>query len=566
VGHNWFRATGPAPVDVLVLGAGSAGMAAAAAALGLTSVPEPLSEAVRGPTQGPTQGPTPGPVPEPVPGPEPTPGPGSQRPAWGAVAGVTDTGGARVVLVDGSPPGRGGWGPHAAVFALAAAAIRGAGWEQARHQLQEARRAAQTRHEARLDALRKAAGGRLDIRRGRARFTGAARVLVDPEGVVGEGPVEVRARRVVVATGSHPALPEATGLGETRYVTVADLDLLLEEDPAPKSVVVLGGGGSGCAAAQALARLGVAVTLVEAEPRLLPREDPEVAGAVTRVLVDDGVRVAAGTEVATLAPTLDGGAWVGAPDGGDLAAERLVLATGWRPATGALQAALGGVPLTPEGAVAVDDRMVSGSGEVLAAGSVTGDRPHPEGAAAAGRVAAANALARRPRTRRARIPVPYLTCTDPPVATVGSTVVAASGTSRTVGTVGGAGASGGDGAGRSDGVAVGQARVDVPGGGGTSGDGRGGGRGGGGGVPGTVLARVVTAGVEGRGARGPRMLGATVVGRGAAEAIAVPALMLRLGLPPEALRDLIGAGGPGSVALRRAAESVRPVAGPAAAG
>ena len=537
-----FRATGPAPVGLLVLGAGWAGTAAAATVLGFDVDAD--GRVV--------------PVPD----------------------GAAGTGSLRVVLVDGAPVGRGGWDGRAAVAVLAAAAATGADWAGARRQLLDARREAQTRHSARLAALREAAGERLTVVAGRARFVGPSRTLVEPRGAVGSRPVELRGRRVLVATGSLPALPEATGLGETRYVTVSELDLLLEEEDTPSSVAVIGAGSSGCATAQALARLGVAVTLVEAAPRVLPREDRDVAAAVERGLRGDGVRVVVSSAVATLAPTLDGGAWFGAREGGDIAAERLVLATGWHPATGGLQAPLGGVPLTPGGAVPVDDRLVAVTGGVLAAGSVTGGRPHREEATAMGRLAGANAGVRKPRLRRSGAAAPYLTCTDPPVARVGLSAREASGASGVA--VGRAGAEAGTGAGgRARAAAADRDPVGTGGRPGASVETQDGARPGthpgtpsgewpaapagpaNGAPPGVgdgpepLLVRVVTAPDPGRSRGGDLLLGVTVVGPGAAELIALPALALQAGLPASNLRRLVDAGASGTAALRRALGAVR---------
>jgi NADPH-dependent 2,4-dienoyl-CoA reductase/sulfur reductase-like enzyme len=95
---------------------------------------------------------------------------------------------------------------------------------------------------------------------------------------------------------------------------------------------VLGGGATGCELAQVFARAGAAVTLVEAGPRLLADVDPAAAALVAGALAADGVRVLVGTRAEKLAPTLDGGAWIGATT--DVAAACLVLATGWSPGSG----------------------------------------------------------------------------------------------------------------------------------------------------------------------------------------------------------------------------------------
>jgi pyruvate/2-oxoglutarate dehydrogenase complex dihydrolipoamide dehydrogenase (E3) component len=90
-----------------------------------------------------------------------------------------------------------------------------------------------------------------------------------------------------------PAIP---GIGESGFLTSETLwDALSAMDAAPARVVVLGGGPIGVELAQALARLGSAVVLVESLPRLLAREDAEAAGLVAASLRADGVEVLTGT-------------------------------------------------------------------------------------------------------------------------------------------------------------------------------------------------------------------------------------------------------------------------------
>jgi pyruvate/2-oxoglutarate dehydrogenase complex dihydrolipoamide dehydrogenase (E3) component len=455
-----------------VLGAGRAGIAAAVAALGLRI------------------------------GPGGVPTPSGDDPGR--------NGDVQVVLVDGAPVGRAGWGGRIPLSVLAAAVAEGVDWERARRMLLDERRQAQPRHDALLAQLREASGGRLTVVPGRARFVGHGRVLVRPRGTVGDRQVELRGRRIVVATGSTAARPRARGLDEIRYVTTGELDLLFEEEEPPASVAVIGAGASGCAIAQLLARLGIQVTVVEAADRVLPREDPEVAEVVAEALRRDGVRVMRSLEVTTFAPTLDGGAWFGTQDGGDIAAERLVVATGWRPDTEGLSPERAGVPVTHGGAVVVDGRLSAGS--VFAAGSATGSRPHPLQAVAMGRVAGGNAVRRRSRARWEGGFAPHASLTDPVVVRVGT------------GLIGGVGAR------------RGSAR---------SGDGREG-----------LFVSVRTADGTGRSRAAQRLMGVTAVGPGAEDLIAVPTLALRAGVPVDRLRKLVVTEGSGVGVLQRALGSL----------
>ena len=96
------------------------------------------------------------------------------------------------------------------------------------------------------------------------------------------------ARSIVLATGSTPVVPPLPGLADVGYLTSDTLWGLRE---LPQRLVVLGGGPIGCELAQAFARLGSAVTLVEALPRLLSREDADVSAFAQAALERDGVQV-----------------------------------------------------------------------------------------------------------------------------------------------------------------------------------------------------------------------------------------------------------------------------------
>jgi pyruvate/2-oxoglutarate dehydrogenase complex dihydrolipoamide dehydrogenase (E3) component/uncharacterized membrane protein YdjX (TVP38/TMEM64 family) len=99
-------------------------------------------------------------------------------------------------------------------------------------------------------------------------------------------------RSIVIAAGARPMVPPLPGLDDVGYVTSDTLwDRFGQMDAAPGRVVVLGGGPIGCELAQALGRLGSAVTQIEMGPRLMPREDAEVSDMVRAALAHDGVEV-----------------------------------------------------------------------------------------------------------------------------------------------------------------------------------------------------------------------------------------------------------------------------------
>jgi pyruvate/2-oxoglutarate dehydrogenase complex dihydrolipoamide dehydrogenase (E3) component len=95
-------------------------------------------------------------------------------------------------------------------------------------------------------------------------------------------------RAIVIAAGSSPVVPPLPGLSTAECLTS---DTIWDMSKLPERLVVLGGGAIGCELAQALARFGAAVTMVEMADRILLREDPDAAAAVASALEKDGVRL-----------------------------------------------------------------------------------------------------------------------------------------------------------------------------------------------------------------------------------------------------------------------------------
>ena len=120
--------------------------------------------------------------------------------------------------------------------------------------------------------------------------------IVDPWTVElrrsGQAPERISARSIILATGSQARVPEIAGLQDSGYVTSDTLWEALEQSAMlPRRIAIVGGGPVGCELAQAFARLGAQVSLVEAAPALLVREDAEVSALVQSALSADGVRV-----------------------------------------------------------------------------------------------------------------------------------------------------------------------------------------------------------------------------------------------------------------------------------
>jgi pyruvate/2-oxoglutarate dehydrogenase complex dihydrolipoamide dehydrogenase (E3) component len=185
----------------------------------------------------------------------------------------------------------------------------------------------------------------ITLYRGQARLDGERRVRVGDE-------VLVARRAVVIAAGSGAAIPPVPGLREiapwtNRQATTAE--------SVPKRLTVLGGGAVGCELAQAWASLGAKVTLVEAEPAVLPTEEPFAGEELAAALRDHGVDLRLGAK-ATEASRAERGEFTLTLAGGDtIASDELLVAVGRTPHTDDL--GLESVGLKPGAAINVDDRM-----------------------------------------------------------------------------------------------------------------------------------------------------------------------------------------------------------------
>jgi pyruvate/2-oxoglutarate dehydrogenase complex dihydrolipoamide dehydrogenase (E3) component len=250
----------------------------------------------------------------------------------------------------------------------------------------------------------------VEVLHGWAQFRSPGEVDVD--GTV------FRSRRVVIATGALPAVPPIDGLAEVDYLTNENI---FELDQLPASLAVLGGGAIGCELAQALRHLGADVTVIEALPRLLPREEPETSDALADAFAADGIGVRVGRTVVRAEPLEPkGAARLHLADGDVIVADRVLVAVGRRGATTGLGLDAAGVA-TDRGFIRVDDRLATTAGGIWAVGDVTGMLQFTHAADEMGRIATANALSRTGRRRFDASAIPWVTFTTPEVGRVGMT-------------------------------------------------------------------------------------------------------------------------------------------------
>jgi pyruvate/2-oxoglutarate dehydrogenase complex dihydrolipoamide dehydrogenase (E3) component len=238
--------------------------------------------------------------------------------------------------------------------------------------------------------------------RGRGRVARAGVVEVDGQ--------ELEYDRLVVATGTSPAVPPVAGLGDVDYWTNQDATRTHE---VPQSLAVMGGGPVGAELAQFFARMGSNVTVIERGPRLLGRVHPDAAEILEAVFRQEGIDVRTGVGVEKAEP----GVRLTLSDGSTVEAARLLVATGRRPNAEDLGLEQLGCKIGPRG-IEVDERLRAAE-NVWAPGDVNGVALFTHVGKYQARVAAADMMGRTIKADYRAIPAGIFT--DPEVATVGRT-------------------------------------------------------------------------------------------------------------------------------------------------
>ena len=265
------------------------------------------------------------------------------------------------------------------------------------------------------DSAARFCGLGVDVFFGEARFV--ARDAVEVDGA------RLPFARAVIATGARPAVPPIPGLSDAGYLTsetVFDLDAL------PLRLAVLGGGPIGCELAQAFARFGSRVVVVEREVRLLPAEDPDVGDTIRSALSADGVELALGAMLVRVERTPSGiRLALDEPAGRrSVEADAILVAAGRTPNVEGLALEAAVVELDGRGRIRIDDRLRTTNRRVYAAGDVVGGRQFTHLADAHARIVLRNALFPG-RAKASSLTVPECTFTDPEVARVGHTLASA---------------------------------------------------------------------------------------------------------------------------------------------
>jgi pyruvate/2-oxoglutarate dehydrogenase complex dihydrolipoamide dehydrogenase (E3) component len=264
------------------------------------------------------------------------------------------------------------------------------------------------------DSVERFAGLGVDMFLGDAKFVSGSRVEVNG--------TALDFAKAVIATGARAAVPPIPGLADAGFFTnetVFDLTSL------PKRWLVLGAGPIGCELAQSFHRFGANVTVMALDPRLLPREDPEASAVLQARFAYEGIRTELGVKPTRVERTGDVRRVTFEKNGEaqTLEVDAILVATGRAPNVENLGLDKAGVAFDKRG-VQVDDALRSTNPNIFASGDVAGKWQFTHAADAMSRIVLQNALFWG-RKKASVLTIPWATYTDPEIAHVGLTAAEA---------------------------------------------------------------------------------------------------------------------------------------------
>jgi len=223
-------------------------------------------------------------------------------------------------------------------------------------------------------------------------------------------------RKAAICTGARPALPPIPGLNEAGCLTNMTVFSLTE---LPRRLAVIGAGPIGCELAQAFARFGSRVTLIEQAPQILGREDRDAADIMHNTFLSEGIDLRLGAGItrvelrgAERVVHLD---WEGRPE--ELVVDRILVGVGRAPNAEGLRLEAAGIAWDKNG-VTVSDTLQTSNPHVYAAGDICSPWKFTHTADVQARILIANALFMG-RQRTSTLTIPWCTYTDPEIAHVG---------------------------------------------------------------------------------------------------------------------------------------------------
>jgi pyruvate/2-oxoglutarate dehydrogenase complex dihydrolipoamide dehydrogenase (E3) component len=246
--------------------------------------------------------------------------------------------------------------------------------------------------------------------------------FVDEHAVTLKGKT-ISAGKWVIATGSSPVVPPIPGLADTPYLTNKEIFYM---DALPGSMIILGAGPIGIEMAQAFNRFGTKVTVIDRNPRILGKEDKDMADGVMQVLLAEGVRFVLEASIEEVQNLPDGRQVTVKDAAGDthrVTAEAILVGMGRSANTKGL--GLSGIDIAVErSGIQVDSRLRTSHKHIYAAGDVNGGYQFTHAAGYEGGIVISNAVFHLPRKVNYTW-LPWVTYTDPELASIGMNETAA---------------------------------------------------------------------------------------------------------------------------------------------
>lgn len=249
----------------------------------------------------------------------------------------------------------------------------------------------------------------IDIFFADARFAGTNVLLA--------GESRLSFRKALIATGARPRIPGIPNLEQVGYRTSSTI---FEMTALPKRLAVVGGGPLGCELAQAFCRLGAHVTIVQNNPKFLPREERDAAEILSWSMARDGMDIRLNT--AATGVRREGDTKILETRNnevrGEIEADEILVSTGRIPNIEALDLAAAGIASDPRRGITVDDFLCSSNRDVYAAGDACLPLKFTNAAQSSARMAVGNALLGAGRQHDNSV-IPWCTFCDPEIAHIG---------------------------------------------------------------------------------------------------------------------------------------------------
>lgn len=224
-------------------------------------------------------------------------------------------------------------------------------------------------------------------------------------------------KKAVIATGSRAFVPPIDGLGEAGFLTNETIFNLTER---PRRLAIIGGGPIGCEMAQAFSRLGCEIFLIHSGSHILNREDGDAAAIIQKRFIDEGIQLILSAKTTGVTSSDDGKCLHYTSNGmpGTITVDEILVGAGRSPNVEDLGLDLAGVTYDNRLGVAVDDTLRTTNKNIYAAGDVCFKYKFTHTADATARIVIQNALFFG-RKKSSSLTIPWCTYTDPEIAHVG---------------------------------------------------------------------------------------------------------------------------------------------------